>query len=203
MNKNILYSILFLFATTSLLTSCIEDDKYGEPLSVYNQGDNRRGESLKIEDDEVEEEEEVPAGPEGSVIDSTKTPEENNEFLALSGVYEGLLISGEGEARTEDPLDVTVETKDNLFKLALYDAKVGGEEEPIQIGDLVFDSVPAKKSAEGYTFALEGFDVTLFDGALKATVDVDGEVMTAGDLKFSVKIQTPPIELSYEGTKKK
>lgn len=199
MNKNILYSILFLFATTSLLTSCIEDDKYGEPLSVYNQGDNRRGESLKIEDDEVEEEEEVPAGPEGSVIDSTKTPEENNDFLALSGVYEGLLISGEGEARTEDPLDVTVETKDNLFKLALYDANVQG----IPLGDLILENIPAKKSAEGYTFALEGIDVTLADGALEATVDVDGEVMTAGDLKFSVKIQAPPIELSYEGTKKK
>lgn len=199
MNKNILYSILFLFATTSLLTSCIEDDKYGEPLSVYNQGDNRRGESLKIEDDEVEEEEEVPAGPEGSVIDSTKTPEENNDFLALSGVYEGLLISGEGEERTEDPLDVTVETKDNLFKLALYDANVQG----IDLGDLILENIPAKKSAEGYTFALEGIDVTLADGALEATVDVDGEVMTAGDLKFSVKIQTPPIELSYEGTKKK
>lgn len=199
MNKNILYSILFLFATTSLLTSCIEDDKYGEPLSVYNQGDNRRGESLKIEDDEVEEEEEVPAGPEGSVIDSTKTPEENNDFLALSGVYEGLLISGEGEERTEDPLDVTVETKDNLFKLALYDANVQG----IPLGDLILENIPAKKSAEGYTFALEGIDVTLADGALEATVDVDGEVMTAGDLKFSVKIQTPPIELSYEGTKKK
>lgn len=199
MNKNILYSILFLFATTSLLTSCIEDDKYGEPLSVYNQGDNRRGESLKIEDDEVEEEEEVPAGPEGSVIDSTKTPEENNDFLALSGVYEGLLISGEGEERTEDPLDVTVETKDNLFKLALYDAIVQG----IDLGDLILENIPAKKSAEGYTFALEGIDVTLADGALEATVDVDGEVMTAGDLKFSVKIQTPPIELSYEGTKKK
>lgn len=199
MNKNILYSILFLFATTSLLTSCIEDDKYGEPLSVYNQGDNRRGESLKIEDEEVEEEEEVPAGPEGSVIDSTKTPEENNDFLALSGVYEGLLISGEGEERTEDPLDVTVETKDNLFKLALYDAIVQG----IDLGDLILENIPAKKSAEGYTFALEGIDVTLADGALEATVDVDGEVMTAGDLKFSVKIQTPPIELSYEGTKKK
>lgn len=199
MNKNILYSILFLFATTSLLTSCIEDDKYGEPLSVYNQGDNRRGESLKIEDDEVEDEEEVPAGPEGSVIDSTKTPEENNDFLALSGVYEGLLISGEGEERTEDPLDVTVETKDNLFKLALYDAIVQG----IDLGDLILENIPAKKSAEGYTFALEGIDVTLADGALEATVDVDGEVMTAGDLKFSVKIQTPPIELSYEGTKKK
>ena len=199
MNKNILYSILFLFATTSLLTSCIEDDKYGEPLSVYNQGDNRRGESLKIEDDEVEEEEEVPAGPEGSVIDSTKTPEENNDFLALPGVYEGLLISGEGEERTEDPLDVTVETKDNLFKLALYDANVQG----IPLGDLILENIPAKKSAEGYTFALEGIDVTLADGALEATVDVDGEVMTAGDLKFSVKIQTPPIELSYEGTKKK
>ncbi len=199
MNKNILYSILFLFATTSLLTSCIEDDKYGEPLSVYNQGDNRRGESLKIEDDEVEDEEEVPAGPEGSVIDSTKTPEENNDFLALSGVYEGLLISGEGEARTEDPLDVTVETKDNLFKLALYDAIVQG----IDLGDLILENIPAKKSADGYTFALEGIDVTLADGALEATVDVDGEVMTAGDLKFSVKIQTPPIELSYEGTKKK
>lgn len=199
MNKNILYSILFLFATTSLLTSCIEDDKYGEPLSVYNQGDNRRGESLKIEDDEVEEDEEVPAGPEGSVIDSTKTPEENNDFLALSGVYEGLLISGEGEERTEDPLDVTVETKDNLFKLALYDANVQG----IPLGDLILENIPAKKSAEGYTFALEGIDVTLADGALEATVDVDGEVMTAGDLKFSVKIQTPPIELSYEGTKKK
>lgn len=199
MNKNILYSILFLFATTSLLTSCIEDDKYGEPLSVYNQGDNRRGESLKIEDDEVEEEEEVPAGPEGSVIDSTKTPEENNDFLALSGVYEGLLISGEGEERTEDPLDVTVETKDNLFKLALYDANVQG----IPLGDLILENIPAKKSAEGYTFALEGIDVTLADGALEATVDVDGEVMTAGDLKFSVKIQAPPIELSYEGTKKK
>lgn len=199
MNKNILYSILFLFATTSLLTSCIEDDKYGEPLSVYNQGDNRRGESLKIEDDEVEEEEEVPAGPEGSVIDSTKTPEENNDFLALSGVYEGLLISGEGEERTEDPLDVTVETKDNLFKLALYDANVQG----IPLGDLILENIPAKKSTEGYTFALEGIDVTLADGALEATVDVDGEVMTAGDLKFSVKIQTPPIELSYEGTKKK
>lgn len=199
MNKNILYSILFLFATTSLLTSCIEDDKYGEPLSVYNQGDNRRGESLKIEDDEVEEEEEVPAGPEGSVIDSTKTPEENNDFLALSGVYEGLLISGEGEERTEDPLDVTVETKDNLFKLALYDAIVQG----IDLGDLILENIPAKKSAEGYTFALEGIDVTLADGALEATVDVDGEVMTAGDLKFSVKIQAPPIELSYEGTKKK
>ena len=199
MNKNILYSILFLFATTSLLTSCIEDDKYGEPLSVYNQGDNRRGESLKIEDDEVEEDEEVPAGPEGSVIDSTKTPEENNDFLALSGVYEGLLISGEGEERTEDPLDVTVETKDNLFKLALYDANVQG----IPLGDLILENIPAKKSTEGYTFALEGIDVTLADGALEATVDVDGEVMTAGDLKFSVKIQTPPIELSYEGTKKK
>lgn len=199
MNKNILYSILFLFATTSLLTSCIEDDKYGEPLSVYNQGDNRRGESLKIEDEEEEEEEEVPAGPEGSVIDSTKTPEENNDFLALSGVYEGLLISGEGEERTEDPLDVTVETKDNLFKLALYDANVQG----IPLGDLILENIPAKKSAEGYTFALEGIDVTLADGALEATVDVDGEVMTAGDLKFSVKIQTPPIELSYEGTKKK
>lgn len=199
MNKNILYSILFLFATTSLLTSCIEDDKYGEPLSVYNQGDNRRGESLKIEDEEVEEEEEVPAGPEGSVIDSTKTPEENNDFLALSGVYEGLLISGEGEERTEDPLDVTVETKDNLFKLALYDAIVQG----IDLGDLILENIPAKKSAEGYTFALEGIDVTLADGALEATVDVDGEVMTAGDLKFSVKIQAPPIELSYEGTKKK
>lgn len=199
MNKNILYSILFLFATTSLLTSCIEDDKYGEPLSVYNQGDNRRGESLKIEDDEVEEEEEVPAGPEGSVIDSTKTPEENNDFLALSGVYEGLLISGEGEERTEDPLDVTVETKDNLFKLALYDANVQG----IPLGDLILENIPAKKSADGYTFALEGIDVTLADGALEATVDVDGEVMTAGDLKFSVKIQAPPIELSYEGTKKK
>lgn len=199
MNKNILYSILFLFATTSLLTSCIEDDKYGEPLSVYNQGDNRRGESLKIEDEEVEEEEEVPAGPEGSVIDSTKTPEENNDFLALSGVYEGLLISGEGEERTEDPLDVTVETKDNLFKLALYDAIVQG----IDLGDLILENIPAKKSAEGYTFALEGIDVTLADGVLEATVDVDGEVMTAGDLKFSVKIQAPPIELSYEGTKKK
>lgn len=199
MNKNILYSILFLFATTSLLTSCIEDDKYGEPLSVYNQGDNRRGESLKIEDEEVEEEEEVPAGPEGSVIDSTKTPEENNDFLALSGVYEGLLISGEGEERTEDSLDVTVETKDNLFKLALYDAIVQG----IDLGDLILENIPAKKSAEGYTFALEGIDVTLADGALEATVDVDGEVMTAGDLKFSVKIQDPPIELSYEGTKKK
>lgn len=199
MNKNILYSILFLFATTSLLTSCIEDDKYGEPLSVYNQGDNRRGESLKIEDDEVEEEEEVPAGPEGSVIDSTKTPEENNDFLALSGVYEGLLISGEGEERTEDTLDVTVETKDNLFKLALYDAKVQG----IPLGDLILENIPAKKSAKGYTFALDSIDVTLADGALEATVDVDGEVMTAGDLKFSVKIQTPPIELSYEGTKKK
>jgi hypothetical protein len=200
MNKSILYSILFLFSTTSLLTSCIEDDKYGGPLSVYNQGDNRRGESLKIEDDEeVEEEEEFPEGPEGSVIDTTKAPEENNDFLALSGVYEGLLISGEGEERTEDPLDVTVETKDNLFKLALYDANVQG----IALGDLILENIPAKKSAEGYTFALEGIDVTLADGALEATVDVDGEVSTTGNLKFSVKIQTPPIELSYEGTKKK
>jgi hypothetical protein len=199
MNKSILYSILFIFSTTSLLTSCIEDDKYGGPLSVYNQGDNRRGESLKIEDDEEVEEEEFPEGPEGSVIDTTKAPEENNDFLALSGVYEGLLISGEGEERTEDPLDVTVETKDNLFKLALYDANVQG----IALGDLILENIPAKKSAEGYTFALEGIDVTLADGALEATVDVDGEVSTTGNLKFSVKIQTPPIELSYEGTKKK
>lgn len=193
MNKNFLYSILFLLASSTLLSSCIEEDKYGSPLSVYEQGDNRRGDSNKIEDDEEKEEEEKPEGPNVDDNETPQDPEEDNEFLTLSGIYEGLLAE-------TDSLDVTVEAKqDNSFMLALYDANVQG----VPLGDLILDNIPATKKGDSYSFAMESIDVTLADGAIEATVDVEGEVSFAGDLQFVVAIQNPTLELSYKGTKKK
>lgn len=147
----------------------------------------------KPEGTDQEEEVEKPENPNGGETDTPQIPEESNGFLALSGVYEGMF------AETE-PLDVTIEAnEDNTLKLALYGASVQG----ISIGDLVFDGIPAVENGDTYAFTLNGQEVSLYDGMLKAIVDVEGEVTTSGDLNFTVKIQNPDMEIAYKGTKKK
>ena len=140
---------------------------------------------------------------EGDKEDSSQNPNEeegedqpesaDKDFMTISGVYEGLLAETEA-------LDVTIEAKDNnMLKLALYDAKVEG----VSIGDLVFDNIPTTKTSEGYTFTLQNSEVSLMNGVLKATVNVNGEITTSGSLEFVVEILSPAMELSYNGTKKK
>ncbi|MBO4530636.1 MAG: calycin-like domain-containing protein [Paludibacteraceae bacterium] len=183
MNKILFFiSLSLIFFVT--LPSCLEDDQYGEGLEVFGKGDNRRA---IIHDDEEEEEEEE-EDPVSS--DTTAT----FDFTTLSGTYEGdLLIENEAS-----PLPVTVVANSNkTFDLALYNAVVDG----MELGDLIFEGIPAKKDNQSWKFNVSR-NVELLGGSIQADVDVNGVVTEKGDLSFVVAIVTPPIELTYKGKKK-
>lgn len=192
---------LSILVSVSLLPSCVEDGSYGDPLSVYNEGENRRG--TPIVDDP--EEEEDPENKENPDTPDTPTKDNKEEFLSLSGVYKGILYAVEkdddGNTKTPenpDTLDVTVKANNDMtFDLAIYNANVTG----LELGDLIFEKVPgAKDNEEGsYSFNLTNYKVTLMGGVIEADVDVNGTVKKQGDLNFSVAIQIPPITLAFEG----
>ncbi len=182
MNKILFFiSLSLIFFVT--LPSCLEDDQYGEGLEVFGKGDNRRA---IIHNDEEEEEEEEPVNP-----DTTAT----FDFTTLSGTYEGDLLIEDGAS----PLPVTVVANPNkTFDLALYDAVVDG----MELGDLIFEGIPAKKDNQSWKFNVSR-NVELLGGTIQADVDVNGVVTEKGDLSFVVAIVTPPIELTYKGKKQK
>lgn len=181
MNKILFFiSLSLIFFVT--LPSCLEDDQYGEGLEVFGKGDNRRA---IIHNDEEEEEEE-PVNP-----DTTAT----FDFTTLSGTYEGDLLIEDGAS----PLPVTVVANPNkTFDLALYNAVVDG----MELGDLIFEGIPAKKDNQSWKFNVSR-NVELLGGTIQADVDVNGVVTEKGDLSFVVAIVTPPIELTYKGKKQK
>lgn len=182
MNKILFFiSLSLIFFVT--LPSCLEDDQYGEGLEVFGKGDNRRA---IIHNDEEEEEDEEPVNP-----DTTAT----FDFTTLSGTYEGDLLIEDGAS----PLPVTVVANPNkTFDLALYNAVVDG----MELGDLIFEGIPAKKDNQSWKFNVSR-NVELLGGTIQADVDVNGVVTEKGDLSFVVAIVTPPIELTYKGKKQK
>ena len=188
-------SLSFL-CITLLISSCIEEDSYGEGLEIYEKGENRRNvkEKEEITDDIPQDTSAV------DVKDTTAVIIDNFDFTTLSGIYAGNLLDPDPE-EPPSPLDVTATAnKDITFDLALYDAVVSG----LELGDLIFTGIPATydKNTDSYNFALKGKDVELLGGAIQAVVDVDGNVAKTGELKFSVAIQEPELTLNYEGTKK-
>ena len=98
---------------------------------------------------------------------------------------------------TNNVISITVKDAPKTFDLALYNAVVDG----MELGDLIFEGIPAKKDNQSWKFNVSR-NVELLGGSIQADVDVNGVVTEKGDLSFVVAIVTPPIELTYKGKKK-
>ncbi len=198
--------LTLVLSAAFILPSCIDEDHYGDPLTVYDQNGNPRKTTILNEDEDEEDDEENDDEENG------KGGEEN--FANLTGVYEGVLFSlptDEKEAADADidklkaegdSLDVTVTAQSgNKLDLALYNANIQG----ISLGDLIFTGISTTYDAasQTYSFSLQNKEVSIMNGMIQATVNVEGSVKLTGELSFSVAIQSPQLTLQYEGTRKK